>query len=80
MRALRARSARVTGAPGTSSSGTVIATAMCITMCMLNSTRPQMPGALQVAHTNSAQPSTQQTVRRTGHASPRRRSRTTPAR
>ena len=53
---------------------------MCMTMCMLNSTRPQIPGALQVAQTNSAQPSTQQMVRPTGQASPRRRSRTTPAR
>ena len=43
---------------------------MCITMCTLNSTRPQMPGPPDVAHTNSAQPSTQHTVRIAGHASP----------
>ena len=53
---------------------------MCMTMCVLNSTRPQMPGALFVAHTNSAQPITQQMVRPTGQASPRRRNRMTPAR
>ena len=75
-----ARSASVTGAPSTSRIGVSIDSSMCAAMCMLNIAGMYRPTPDDVANSSTAQPSSQATVRPVGHASPRRRSRRTPAR
>ncbi len=75
-----ARSASVTGAPSTSRIGVSIDNSMWAVMCMLNIAGMYRPRPDDVVNSSTAQPSSQATVRPTGHRSPRRRSRITPAR
>lgn len=79
VRAGTARKSSVRGAAGTRNRGTVMAIPMCMTMCIENSTRPQMSGVPQVSQIHSSQPSIHKVVRHQGQASPRRRSRMTAA-
>ena len=74
VRAGRARSARVMGAPRTRKTGLSIVSVMWPTMCALNRTRPYTAGDPEVAHSSTARPASHATVRSTGQRSPRRRS------
>ena len=80
-RAGRVRSARVTGAPSASDSGTTIDSSMCWTMCTLSSVVSYAASPDVVANRKAPIPTTTNaTVRPTGQRSPRRRSATTPSR
>ena len=73
------RSASVTGAPSASASGTSIDSSMCWTMWALSSVVSYAARPDIVANAKVPIPTTTNAkVRPTGHASPRRRSTTTP--
>ena len=75
-----ARSASVTGEPGTSSNGIAIVSSMWPTMCTLNRYSWYAFTAPEVTHSSSSMPRTHMIVRYSGQWSPRRRRRHTPAR
>lgn len=69
----------MTGAPSSSGIGASIESVMCWTMWMLSSSMPYPPIPVAVIANTSSSPSANAKVRPIGHASPRRRSRITPA-
>jgi hypothetical protein len=75
----RARSVSVTGAPSSSRIGASMLMIMCCTMWTLKSTIPYSLSAVHIVTPTLSTPRAHATVRGRGHASPRLRSRTTPA-